>query len=62
MMGKLIEPTEEERLNGWTAEALTAYHAQREAETAKALDWTERPKLRATAQNSRYNIQRHWRR
>lgn len=55
MSRRLLEPTDEERKNGWTAETLTAYHEQREIETQKALDWQMRPRVRARVQNSKYS-------
>lgn len=49
-----MEPSPEEIQNGWDAESLTAYHAQREQETAAALDWTKRDKGKPKVQNSKY--------
>jgi hypothetical protein len=36
--GKQVEPTEEERRNGWTARALTEYLAERAAGQSLAID------------------------
>ena len=33
--GELVEPTEDERANGWTAETLTAYLREREQQQAE---------------------------
>lgn len=33
--GELVEPTEDERANGWTAETLTAYLCEREQQQAE---------------------------
>lgn len=43
-MTDLIEPTEDEKRNGWTAESLTAYVRERKEASRKQLDWTVRPK------------------
>ena len=49
----LVEPTANEKRNGWTAEALAAYHVDRDrAVNAKVLD---RPKQRPSKANSRYD-------
>jgi hypothetical protein len=53
-MRLLIEPSEDEKRNGWTAETLTAYHTKREEETQKALDWQLRKPVRPRATNSGY--------
>jgi len=34
----LVEPTEEERRNGWTAKTLTAYLAERQADQSLSVD------------------------
>jgi hypothetical protein len=47
---ELMEPTDAERRNGWTAETLTAYHAKQNEFTQAALDWGGRPKKRPTMQ------------
>ena len=53
--GTLIEPSEDEKRNGWTAESLTAYHAERDAAAQKSLDWQMRPKAKPAVQNHRYS-------
>lgn len=54
----LLEPTLEERNNGWTAKTLTAYIKERtEAQTEAILG--ER-KVKPKSQNHRYNP-KHWR-
>lgn len=35
---KLVEPTEDEKKNGWTAKTLTAYHADRSAGQSLSID------------------------
>ncbi len=57
--GPLIQPTEEEARNGWTAETLTDYVRQRQrAQAAKV--FPEKPP-RPTMANSKYNPLRCWR-
>ena len=59
----LVEPTEDERRNGWTAEALTNYLAERTAGQALKLDphsLHNRMDRRPRAANSRYSPLR-WR-
>ena len=60
---ELIEPTEDEKRNGWTAETLTQYHAERRA--GQALDIDPNSLQRSLArrpqqQNSKYSPHR-WR-
>jgi hypothetical protein len=43
-MTDLIEPTADERRNGWTAETLTAYVHQREKASLSKADAFERPR------------------
>jgi hypothetical protein len=47
---ELVEPTEAEKRNGWTAESLTAYRAEQEERTQSLLDWGGRAKKRPTMQ------------
>lgn len=48
---ELIEPNEDERKNGWSAETLTAYvHERRRAQQA-SLDWKSRSPPRPQMQN-----------
>lgn len=59
----LVEPTDEEKRNGWTAETLTAYLAERKAGQDLSIDVDSlQRKLarRPTQQNHRYNPLR-WR-
>lgn len=59
----LVVPTDEEKRNGWTAEALTEYVAEREAGAALAVDphsLQRRVASRPRAQNSKYDAHR-WR-
>ena len=58
-----IEPTEEEKRNGWTAETLTTYLAEREAAQTLAFDpdsLERKSGRRKREQNHNYNILR-WR-
>ena len=56
--GALLQPTAEEARNGWDAEALTAYHRDRErAQSASILD---RAPPKPTRANSKFNPLR-WR-
>ena len=55
----LLEPTPEEKKNGWTAQKLTAYVLGRETAQFQAID-PENRKLRPVSQNHRYNPLR-WR-
>lgn len=60
---KLIEPTDEERKNGWTAQSLTKYLGERLAGQTLAVDVNSlhrRSARRANVQNNRYNPLR-WR-
>ena len=57
-MRELIEPTDEEAANGWTAEALTAYLADRERAQADVI-LVRKPKRKRHA-NSKYSVLR-WR-
>lgn len=60
---QLIEPTDEERKNGWTAETLTEYLAEREAGQSLAVDVNSlhrRVARRPNEQNHRYRPHR-WR-
>lgn len=53
-----LEPTEDEKKNGWTPETLTAYVAERKAQQSLALDPTSlhsRVARRPAKQNNRYN-------
>lgn len=58
----LVEPSEDEKRNGWTAETLTAYLAERKAATSMALEPNSAirrsPPQRA---NGKYNPH-YWRR
>lgn len=59
----LVEPTDEEKRNGWTAESLTTYLAEREAGQSLSIDVDSlhrRSARRPTTQNHRYNPKR-WR-
>ena len=61
--GQRIEPTEEERRNGWTTETLTAYLAERAAGQALAVDVNSlhrRNARRPNESNHRYRPHR-WR-
>ena len=49
----LIHPTEEEAANGWTAETLTAYHAERERAQSGVISFDET--YRAPARQGRAN-------
>ncbi len=49
----LIQPTEEEAANGWTAETLTAYHSERERAQAGVINFDET--YRSPARRSRAN-------
>ena len=58
-----VEPTEEEKRNGWTTETLTAYHAEQRAAQSLKIDPNSafnRRQRRPTRANSRYRPQR-WR-
>ena len=58
-----IEPTEEEKKNGWTAESLTAYLAERKAAQSLGIDvnsFYRKSLQRPMAQNHKYNPLR-WR-
>lgn len=58
-----VEPTDEEKRNGWTTETLTTYLAERQAGQALAVDVNSlhrRLARRPTVQNHRYNPKR-WR-
>lgn len=60
---ELVEPTDEERRNGWTAESLTAYLAERKAGAAVNVDQNSlhrRMAARPVVQDHRYNPHR-WR-
>ncbi len=53
---ELIEPTEDERRNGWDAQSLTAYvREQRHAQESR-LDWHARPRPRPQMQNGGIQI------
>lgn len=59
----LVEPTEDERRNGWDAESLTTYLAERAAGQELAADPNSLHRMmarRPKAQNSKYNAHR-WR-
>lgn len=57
-----IEPTEEEKRNGWDAESLTAYvHDQTAAQSLRADPHSLQRRVRPTRQNSKYSPLR-WRR
>lgn len=61
---ELIEPTEDEKRNGWTAETLTQYLAERSAGQSLSVDINSlhrRIARRPDVQNHRYNPHR-WRR
>ena len=52
----LIEPTDEEKRNGWTAETLTAYvHEQRAAQTVRIDPKSFSRQARPTRANSKYS-------
>ena len=58
-----VEPTDEEKRNGWTSESLTAYLAERQAGQELAVDVNSlhrRLARRPTEQNHRYRPHR-WR-
>lgn len=58
-----VEPTEEEKRNGWTTESLTAYLAERQAGQELAIDVNSlhrRLARRPNQQNHKYNPHR-WR-
>ena len=58
----LIQPTDEEAANGWTAETLTAYHAERTRAQTGVINFDEhyRPPARQGGANSLYRPLR-WR-
>ena len=59
----LIEPTDEEKRNGWTSETLTTYLAERQAGQELAIDVNSlhrRIARRPNQQNHKYNPHR-WR-
>lgn len=59
----LIQPTEEEARNGWTAETLTEY-VKRQADVQKGViyfDPQHRQPKRPAVANGRYNPLRCWR-
>ena len=53
---ELIEPTEDEKKNGWTAEKLTAYLAERLAGQSLTVDVNSLHRKTA----HRPNVQNHW--
>ena len=53
MAERLIEPTEEERANGWDAPSLTKYIRERESAQSKFV--LERPPVRPASANGRYS-------
>lgn len=53
--------TPEERRNGWDAESLAKYRAERERSQLEHADWTRRPQPLPDRQNNRYSPLR-WRR
>ena len=55
MPDDLIEPTDEERRNGWDAETLTAYVAERNRARDIWMDPHERPRHRPALANSKYS-------
>ena len=60
---QMVEPTEDEKRNGWTAETLTAYIAEREAGAAVNIDPNSLHRklaARPRTQNHRFNPKR-WR-
>ena len=57
----LIEPSDDEARNGWTAESLMAYVAAVNESTQRKLDWSKR-KAKPIRQNSKFNPFTHWRR
>lgn len=57
---ELVEPTEDERKNGWTAETLTRYLVEADKRASAHMD-PLRPRRRPDMQNSSYNPLR-WRR
>lgn len=54
----MTEPTEEERRNGWTAESLRAYRAERERAQAETALHRKPPPPQV--QNNQYSVHR-WR-
>jgi hypothetical protein len=58
-----IEPTEAERRNGWDADSLARYVAERNQANAAIInhDPEARPKARPTVANSKYSPHRCWR-
>ncbi len=48
---ELIEPSADERRNGWDAKSLTKYVHEQRAANAAALDWKARPRPRPQVQN-----------
>lgn len=60
-MEALIEPTEDEKRNGWNAVTLTAYVHERDIEQRLKMDpHHESRAMRPRAQNHKYNPKR-WR-
>lgn len=60
---ELVEPTDEERRNGWSADSLTAYLAERNAGAVVNVDQNSlhrRMAARPVVQDHRYNPHR-WR-
>lgn len=60
---KTVEPTEEEKKNGWTAESLTNYLAERKAAQSLGIDvnsFYRKSLKRPMTQNHKYNPLR-WR-
>jgi hypothetical protein len=60
---ELVEPTEDERRNGWTAETLSQYLAEQRAGQSLRIDphsLQNRVAARSSEQNHRYNPHR-WR-
>ena len=51
----LIEPSEEEARNGWTAESLTTYIDERRGAQEANVDPHLRPRVRPSEQNHRYD-------
>lgn len=61
--GPLVEPTDDEKRNGWTAETLTAYLAEQKAASALRIDphsAMNRAARKPVRANSKYNPHR-WR-
>lgn len=58
--GRLVEPTRLEKRNGWTAEALTAYLAERAVSQLNVADIHSRPQKRPSEANHHYRPHR-WR-